>query len=347
MKKLLVLLCFFHLSIATAVFAQQETCASNLKRAEKLFDEGKLEDMHLLIADCMNNGFNKEQKIRASELIIQAYLADENGSEAEKRMTKLIKMDPTYSVEKKVLSAEFVSLHEALRAIPIVSFGILAGPTSSYAKVTEEYGVHDIEKNHGKYSSQTGFSFGLLSQFHLSRQFLFDIEFSLVHNQYSYSLDNVLPGVATKYDESQWRFDIPVSIKYHYQIGHLSPFIQAGLAPGFVIQNTLVAERSYPDNSLFPISSPKMNVKPKRNNVSLQSFVGVGCSYRIKRSSIFATVRYCHALRSYTASDTHDGDDAFTYKYFIIDDEVKLHSASIMCGYSFSLYKLNKKTNPQ
>ena len=81
-RKILVIVFASVIGIAAPTWAQQETCATNLKRAEKLFDEGKLEDMHLLIAECMRHGFNKEQELRAYELTIQAYLADENARSA-------------------------------------------------------------------------------------------------------------------------------------------------------------------------------------------------------------------------------------------------------------------------
>ncbi len=343
MKNLFILICILIFSVQIQAFAQQETCATNLKRAEKLFDEGKLEEMHLLIADCMRHGFNKEQKIRAYELIIQAYLADENTVESERRMMKLLKMEPTYSVEKKVLSAEYISLYEQLRATPIVSIGVIAGPSMTNILVSEQFGVHDIENYSGVYTSKTGFSAGVWAEFYITHHFLFDAEFTFVQNQYTYSLENVLPQVNTGYSETQRRFDVPLSFKYQYSFGRFSPFVQAGMTPGFVIQNTLVAERTYTNSPKLPVNSADIDVSDKRNSFSLQSFAGLGCSYRIKRSAIFASVRYSAGMLPYMANDSHTVDDAFAYKYFIIDDEFKLHSAAFLCGYSFSFYKLNKK----
>lgn len=343
MKKIIYLSCFLLFTVHHSALAQQETCATNLKRAEKLFDEGKLDEMHSALADCMHSGFNKEQTIRAYELIIQAYLADENSAEAERRMVKLLKKDPTFSVEKKVLSAEFINLFEQLQAAPIFSIGIVAGPSIARFMVSEQYGVHDLEQYKGKYTSKTGFSAGLLTQFYISHKLLFDAEFSFVQNKYQYSLEGAIPQVNTGYIETQNRIDVPLSLKYQYSRGSTSPFIQLGIAPGYVAQNTLTAERTYTDSLRLPVTGAAIDIKEKRNNLSLQAFAGIGCSYRIKRNSIFASVRYSAGMLPYVASSAHRGNDAFTYRYFIIDDEFKMHNIACIVGYSFSFYKLNKK----
>ena len=342
MKKIIYLTILLLFSVQLPILAQQETCASNLKRAEKLFDEGKLDEMHQALSDCMRSGFNKEQKIRAYELIIQAYLADENSLEAERRMMKLLRMEPTFSVDKKVLSAEFINLFEQLRATPVFSIGIIAGPSLARIMVSEQYGVHNLEKYSGKYSSKTGFSAGLLTQFYLSQNLLIDAEFSFVQNKYRYSLEDAIPQVNTGYVETQNRIDVPLSLKYQYPMGLTSPFVQLGIATGYVAQNTLIAERTYTDSLRLPVTGAAIDVRDKRNSMSMQAFAGIGCSYRIKRSSVFASLRYSAGLLPYVASSAHSGDDAFTYRYFIIDDAIKMHNAAFIVGYTFSFYKLNK-----
>jgi len=342
--KIVYFICLL-LWLPIAGVAQQENCATKLKKAEKLFDEGKLEEMLATLDECMRFGFSRSQKIRAYELIIQALLADENYNEAERKMVRLLKMEPTFTTEKKVLSGEFVDLYERLKTRPVVSIGLYGGPLFTRNVVSEEFGNHNILTSHGKYSSKTGYQVGLLSEFYLTNSLLADVEVCLLNTQYEYRLDDALPATNSGYTEKQSRIDIPVSLKYQSPFGRFAPFVQFGAAPGFVLDSKVQAERTYRDNSLPPISSADIDVDYKREQFSLQLFAGVGVSARIKRNVVFVVARYGAGLRPYVKESAHTNDPEFSSQYFILDDRFKLNTIQLLVGYTFSFYTLNKTSD--
>ena len=62
----------------------QESCTQKLRNARNAYQEGKLSSLPTTLQSCIDNGFNKEEKIEALRLVTLAFLYEENEASAKK-----------------------------------------------------------------------------------------------------------------------------------------------------------------------------------------------------------------------------------------------------------------------
>lgn len=321
----------------------QDNCATTLKKAEQLYDEGKIENMAKNLQSCLKNGFTKAQKIRAYELIIQSYLVDYENELAEKYMMSLLKVDPHDNPADNIVSTEFTELFNSIQTRPIFSIGFVGGANISQIDVIEQYGVHDLNNISGKYSSNTGFQFGLKLLTALTKDLEIELSPKYVVNMFDYSLNNINDFSNTSYTESQTRFDIPVALVYKYTIKDFVPFVSLGFCPGFVLSDEIEPLRTYTNNSHANITDKSIDVFEQRKQLYLAAQFGLGLRYTVDKGYVFFNALYNRGIENQVLENERYSNQDKTYKYFIVDDDYYLSSMSFSVGYVYSFYKAKRK----
>jgi len=119
---LFLIFAFFFISLSA-----QEDCLKSFQTARQLYDQGMIDDIHEILAPCIESGFTRTQKIEAYKLIILAYLFDDNQYAAERNMLEFLKKYPEYEVMPND-PVEFVYLFESYKTKAIFSMGVTFGP---------------------------------------------------------------------------------------------------------------------------------------------------------------------------------------------------------------------------
>ena len=60
----------------TPAFSQSE-CVFSLQRAERLYQQGNIEEIPGLLINCIEKGFTRDERLTAYKLLIQSYLYDD------------------------------------------------------------------------------------------------------------------------------------------------------------------------------------------------------------------------------------------------------------------------------
>ncbi|PLX05433.1 MAG: hypothetical protein C0594_07330 [Marinilabiliales bacterium] len=321
----------------------QSNCASTLKKAENLYDEGQIEKIPEILENCLSYGFSKAQKIRAYELLIQTYLVDANTKNAEKYMMKLLKMEPEYTVNSEIMPAEYESLFDSFQTSAIFSIGVIGGMNRSNVYAYEQYGVHDVNSVKGDYEQKIGFQFGAFVNKSIIDNLEASVEFQIHQNAYHYLLSNTYSFATTEFDEKQTRFEIPVSLLYSYDFNRIKPYARIGIAPGLITSDQISAIRIYEDNSHPNITGTNINMMESRNKVSANLILGAGIRYKVNRGYFLLDIRYNLALMNQTNAEKRYYNDELLYKYYIVEDNIQFNALSFSLGYAYSFYKPKKK----
>src|SRR5260370_16572863 len=95
MRQRFLVFIFLH-CVGSSLCPQDSGCEQTLNRASVEFEAGRFFDLPAILKPCLDNGFSKEQKIRAYLLLTQAYLVLDNPTAAENSYLQLLKADPEY-----------------------------------------------------------------------------------------------------------------------------------------------------------------------------------------------------------------------------------------------------------
>lgn len=332
--------------LGSVVVVAQDNCTMTLKKVEQMFDEGRIEEIPTLLQSCLKDGFTRDQKVRAYELIIQTFLVDEKETKAEEYMLQLLQLDPHYKAHASVLISDFVTLYNSYKTKAVFTAGIKAGINTSQIQIIEEYGVHNLNEVKGEYSSNLAYLFGIDLNTSIGNNYEIGLEALYVRNSYNYGLYDAYAFSELIVLEEHNNIQVPIYGTYKYQIKNFEPYVKAGFATGFLIAGEMQIERNYLDNSHPNISSATLDNLSRRKMFNLSILASVGCRYIIDKGYVFVDVRYNKGLNNITNSDERYSDDDMIYKYYLLDDDVYLNSFSFSLGYSYSIFKA-KKIEPE
>lgn len=122
--------------LATMVFAPitraQTDCDKALIEAENLYQSGQLYDISEKLLQCMENGFNLQQKQSAFRLLTLTYLNINQEEKAKSAFLQLLRLNPDYEVSKEKDPAELYNLFTQFNTRPVFYLGLQGSANLSY-----------------------------------------------------------------------------------------------------------------------------------------------------------------------------------------------------------------------
>lgn len=321
----------------------QSDCALNLKKAQKLYSQGVIEEIPNLLNSCLENGFNKEDKIQAYKLLILTYLYDDKKDEAEATMLKFLKTDPEYKINKAIDPAEFIFLFNSYNTKPVFAIGFTAGINYSFPYITELYGPNNVIKNQGKYKpSGMGFQFGPNFIYHISDKY--DVGSQVVYSQKKFQFISTLSDFSkTTLVETQTQFEIPITAYYKFEFSKkIKPYALSGLSYSNIINASYKPVRQYTDNSHNDLSSSDFLLNNFRRKSNISIFIGTGVRYKIPNGNVFFNIRYSFCLLNQVNTNNRLSDFNFISRYFYYDNNFNINNLTISFGYLYSIFNHKK-----
>lgn len=327
--------------ISTNTFGQN-VCSQTLKKAQKLYDQGQLNEVPSLLQSCLKDGFTRNEKLQAWRLISLVYIFQDQDSLADYAMTQLLKTDPEYQYNKAVDPAEFVKLYNRNKSIPWISLGILGGINYSRPYIIHPYGFGNTSNAPGQYSqridSSFGFQAGLSTDIRLYRGF--NLNFSVMFIQNTINYRNTINGYTTsRLQETQSLIDIPLIFKYNILETRFTPYLQAGVSGSFLINSTAKVTRA---NGAIQENGPDISMSELRNKLRYNIIFGGGLKYKFGYNYILLDVRYYIGMVNQADSKKRYENPELTYKYGYADNDFRLDNLAISLGFYRSFYKTKR-----
>ena len=145
---------------------QAQNCDDNLESATRAYYNGQLTEVEGLLAECLNKGLSKEQRVSGYRLMILSYLFQGKSNEAEEMMLALLKTRPEFK-PSKADPVELVKLYQSFRTDPVFSIGVLGGINTGSYVVENQHSVGS-EFNPAEYNGKAGFQFGATAAYHFN-----------------------------------------------------------------------------------------------------------------------------------------------------------------------------------
>ena len=325
----------------------QKSCLNTLREAKDLYEQGLIDEIPGLLADCMESGFTRAQRIEAYKLIILAYLFDDDQFAAEKMMDEFLRKFPEYEVMPND-PVEFVYLLESYKTSSFYSVNLTFGPTFTNPVIQEQFSTQDVTNTEYKNTTGTGFHIGLGVSRNLFKSINGNIGF--FYSTYNYSFLETTRFQVSEEDftetenlaeERLTRIDIPLTVTYIIGKGNLHYFARLGGSVGIVTNVDLSLSRSHSelDNS---ISNPDIDFSNYRRSMDYAIVIGGGFEYKIPRGYLVLDLRYKLGLSDITLSEKRHDDPLLYSRYFHLDDDFTLNNFTVAVGYHFSIYQSKK-----
>jgi hypothetical protein len=329
--------------ITAGLIAQEtNTCAEKLKTAQSFFDKGQVEQIPLLLKDCLKSGFKKEEELTAYKLLIQTFLLSDKLAAADSTMMEFLKKNPEYVLSPTDHSS-FVYLYNNFVVKPVVQIGIHAGtniPFLTFVTPNSVYGEKDVKT---KYSRKiVNLFISVESKFKVTDKLEASIEAGF--SQLKFSSKTTVGTDIVNYTESQQRIEIPVSLSYSFKsFGKFTPYARFGAGAAVYMGVTSTASNSYTDKSInLNLTGENLSRKDSRVSVDYFAQAAGGVKYKISKGYLFAELRTNWGIME---QQKHGGQtvSVLEYYYGFGDPEFRINAVNINIGYSHTFYKPTKR----
>ncbi len=332
----------------------QEVCSETLNLAGNRLNIGKFYEIPDLLEECLNNGgFTKEEQIRAYRLLTLSQLYLNYWEKAEEYYLKLLKLSPEYQPILDVDPKELVNFSQLYTTKPLVHVKAHAGITFTDPHILMANSMTNTSTSEKKYKSNVGFNFGAGADFLISGNWYLVAELDAVYRSVRVSESHFENSFyQSSIDIGQWDFALPVMLKYNFWLGKLNPYINAGVAPRFVMKAAAKNQHgTFIDfnGETQPIKeSPNIDLTPVRSKFNYSLLGGVGLNYKLGITFIFLEFRYTmdmlNAVDIMTSTnlDVEGSREIKFYSPVYADDDYRLSNFSVLLGYNFPFYKPRK-----
>ncbi|MEO6167791.1 MAG: outer membrane beta-barrel protein [Chitinophagales bacterium] len=336
-----VLACWFLLAVhalfTNPAMAQTDTCIANLKNAGTYYDDGNYDPaITLLTATLKGCPLSKSDQLQAGKLLILCYLSIDNLEAADNAAAEIMKVDPNFKPDKFKDDPRLSSLFINFSPVSTWSVGISGGANVPIIDVLKTYSVVHADDATGlaSYESKTGYQFGIEIERRAFKNLWAELEVQFRNTGYTHTLDSVQKSTI-HYSENITYFDFPLSLKYYFLSGSLSPYLQAGVDFSFVSRALGTTTR---DNEKDLVDRTSLR------NASMVGYFGVaGVRYTVKEFGIFANVRYTYFPDLVNEEGTRYADEINLYKYYYIDDDFRMDNLQFNIGAFYILsYRIKK-----
>jgi hypothetical protein len=323
----------------------QNICSQNLLTAQRKYDQGQLMEVNNLLDACLENGFSKAEKIQAYRLSILSLLFQDEQEQAGELMVKLIKIQPDYSVNPAVDPTEYIKLFYQYRAVPILTLGAKVGLNRTTTRTLQRYGLENTSSvTQGTVVTPT-FSFGLTTSTAIYKRLLLSLD--VLYSGRTFGKVTPLYGFAElSSTEEQVHLELPVGITYIHGRGQYRPYIQAGIAPAYLLQSNLLLELVDKSNGSNIAIGPAEDVTSIRKSTLFSLFGSLGVRRKLATGELFFEVRYTYGLTNIPLTETRFTADqkinGITSRYNYIDDDFTINNLSFSVGFLQTFYRIKK-----
>ena len=333
------------LGLCHTTFAQQTSCAQNLRLARATYEQGRLHEVPTYVQSCIENG-SIQEKVEAYKLLCLSYIYLEEPAKADQAMLSILQTDHYFTVNPSSDPAEFIALYRTFRTDPIYRFGAKLGANASQPNVVSYVPANDGES---KYSPGISFQAGLVAEIPLSKGFTFtpEINFLLKNFKYQNSVQYLeqVTGEArefktTSIERHSW-VSVPLMVQYRLTDSKLNPFISLGVSTDFLLSARNAFLRTKQEAS--SLEEQTVDLKATRNNINVSAVASLGGKLKVTSGFAVAELRYTHGLtRMNGPEDIYSLFDKTFPTGGYVDGVFKLNSLSFTVGYVYNIFNPKK-----
>ncbi|MGM0582225.1 MAG: outer membrane beta-barrel protein [Bacteroidota bacterium] len=250
MNKYLLFLIFT--LISTELMAQS-SCERNLNEARADYSNGNLYAIPGKLADCLEEGFSKTEKIDALRLLTLTYININQQEKARDTFIKLLNIKTDFQVKQNVDPSELYSLYRKIDTDAKYYIGLTFGVNLNDIQVVSDRNSNPIESNHSaKYSSKLSYpQVGVQFLYPLTKNWIVGVEAQFQNQRFHYKEKNIYINdnnpenteenfTDISYDLSNNGVNLNINLRYMKDYYKWKPFIELGSVGRYNIGYTIL-----------------------------------------------------------------------------------------------------------
>jgi hypothetical protein len=338
-KKIIKISYFYLFLMLTLVLPckAQKACLQALENAENLYANGRPENVPQTLESCLKKGFDKEQQIRAYELVILSYLYLDDDILAADYMLELLKFEKEFELTGRE-PKEFKKLYNAFRTYPIFMLGIHTGANYTFVEPGKLYSLGETEKDSISYSPDPGFQIGVSTELQIGKHLLLNTGLNISQLNYSYS-HRLFNFTRYALKEKQFTLNVPIGIKIATGGKKIKPYISLGASFDLLIKSDIQISRSFPNNAIVEITGQDINATAIRRKQNYHLFGGLGFKLKVPKSFLFFEARVSNGRLNQVNTSERYNNNELIYRYGHVDNDFSLNHVSVITGIQYNFYK--------
>ncbi|WMN11342.1 outer membrane beta-barrel protein [Marivirga salinae] len=295
MNKYLLILLFYLLG--TQLIAQS-SCERNLNEARADYSNGNLYAIPGKLANCLEEGFNKTEKIDALRLLTLTYININQQEKARNTFIKLLNLKTDFQVQENVDPSELYSLYRKIDTDVKYFIGVTFGfnYNTIFVHKYRNTNPNPIEPDHtAKYktgiipSPQVGIQF----LYPLTKNWIVGAEAQYQNQRFNYSEKNTyLIGENTEnfndnytdieYDATNNGLNLIINMRYMKDFYEWKPFIEVGTVGRYNLSyNVIRYESDYFPTVEDEVIDEKIDISSKRANFNVAVSANLGTMRKV------------------------------------------------------------------
>jgi hypothetical protein len=333
---------------SVCVFGQGQNCEQILNQATAEFDAGRFYSLPSILKPCLDNGFSKEQKVRAYLLLTQSYLILNDPIAAENSYLQLLKADPEYVANPVRDPVDVYYLSKKFTTTPVFTPSFFVGPNVTFPRLIFETNT-SATPTQSDIKYKIGYQLGGTVDWNLNEKWSVCIGARYSRKLFTTEYYNANSSDGKTFTEKQDWLDVPVYIKYSKDTGNIRPFGYVGVAANLLLNDNLTVEAvdkaSFSGGQQFS-QGPDAPISNKRFFFNKSVVLGGGVKYKVGKNFLFVDARYMFGLNNIARNiytDSNGQLDKLTINYQYASNFFRIDNLSLSIGFIKPLYDPRKK----
>ncbi|MBR9997606.1 MAG: PorT family protein [Cyclobacteriaceae bacterium] len=330
----------------------QDACSQNLESAQMHFDQGRFYHVESLLSDCLKNGFNRQERINALELLALTKLYLDQMDQADSVYLDLLRLDPERKINEQIDPPDLIFLHNHFRTRPVFYWSIIGGINFSSPTIIHDYSVFDELQTNEQPRARLGFEGGVNIEFNVFRNLYVGGELLFLRKNFVYTDDvkfeskERIEGYKISQIESNSYISIPVFVKYMVGEERLRPYFYGGLSVDLLMysgQSDIAKESPIEED---PVEITSRDITSFRNPVNLSGVLGIGVMMKSGGLSLVAMdLKIVPGLTNITKESRRNADQGNMIISGVVSDAMRINSISLSVRFIRPFYnpKIKKK----
>lgn len=313
----------------------QKKCKDVLNRADKLYQQGQIQEAVKICEPCLSQLRSDEEKFEAYRLLGISYQFLNNKRKAERYVEMMIRMKPDYYKYPNIDPVEFTKLINKYHLVERVSGGIKTGMNYTTPNILKNYSPYNLTS---KYYLTTGYQFGVFADYKLRKHISIGADILLNGVYIDQDFQNVGGNYQSYKETQQYLLFLPNITFTAHLPNNMMVYSGLGLGMNYMMSAMVNIETRNEITGVSTINS--RDAIDERNRTQLCSSFKFGVGVPVGKGMVSLDMSYLVFFRNIIDESKRYTDLSFIINNQYINDDVRLSMFMFNLSYHMPIYSV-------
>lgn len=314
----------------------QSDCKNSLSDADKLFEEGQVQDCINLLKYCLANDHKKHDELLDSyHLLAIAYQSISELDSTAIYIKKMLNLKPDYQKYPNIDPIDFSRMVNEYTVTPKLFLGLKFGINTNSVKLKKSYSAYESPQ---RYEPTRGWQIGFSSNYVPKPLYSLNADLFASGIAINHIIDNA-GGWKQNYREQQNYIILNGSVQKHYKVrNNLLLSAAAGIGLGYLYFSNVFIELTNPITEAKRQGTQNPNEFDSRIRWQPNLNFRLGISKPLSRGILSFETNFSYYLRTTVKPENRMANADFTFNYQYINDDIRLMPMMLNLSYKSPLF---------